>query len=325
MSQTPWKHLEQPPFSTLSRPFPINANANEFVVVSFSDKTDLVDGVWKFVSNQNKWVHIFKLKRTKFRSSSTHCTSFNQANQCIYICGVGTELLKINIKTKLVSTMYADLDLCFMKTMLNINDELHMIGLSAFGYKHFMFRKARRQYISTRREAFVQNDDSFEYNLLSMKSRNSVLLFGGDLSIYERIIDSESNEWRKWEQKMPFNLLYTSTLCTKDERYIVVVGNRQTDNTLVIVIYDVANQLFKCIALTTPTNKACYAVIVNTEYRNELSVFGLTNKFSQKYIFATDLKRLIVRFMGNEVLHLLSYDGSSHWNINVNHLIYSDS
>eukprot|EP01084_Bolivina_argentea_P294305 506346_1 len=228
--------LNQFPSSHCSKPFVINDH--EFIVATSKNRLRKGDGIYKFNTHKNEWTKIFNYNETF--TCTIESVTYDNKNKLLYFSGKPDThmtwlhiLVIFDLENNEITAKQLN------KTNFKLifaNNQLHQIcyynGDHCVYSDHYVYDSAKFQKLTT----FVPMHNLYNYGLIYMKSKKSLLVFGGmqqidvtnfrsgyvtKKSIYRfSCVDSK---WKELKIKMPTKLSGFGLVATTNERYIIIL------------------------------------------------------------------------------------------------------
>eukprot|EP01084_Bolivina_argentea_P075918 137574_1 len=199
---------------------PLMINNHEFVVVG-----EYYNGIHSFNINHNEWSKLINIDSTT-SALDAHSCSLNKQKQLLFICDFRKVLVFDLNKKQLKNTSESSL-MYYFPTSTYVNNKLHFIVGNPV--KHIIWDPQTKLFKTA--HEFDEFKYGIEYHsLIHLKSKKSVLLFGGEDhdgdnrtdSIYEYCLLTQ--KWNKLNIKMPAKLSRFGIVCTRFDEYIIILG-----------------------------------------------------------------------------------------------------
>eukprot|EP01084_Bolivina_argentea_P196832 337397_1 len=284
MSTPNWQIVA--PFPNDTRCFylhvPIEANKENFIVVSFEGYTVNAATVRKYDINTNQWSLIMNSMESQFCDiESLECTALDiNKNELWLICSytenpenepyepyepavAQIDLNEIKIKHHTIN--------CDFDKIMMIETKLHAMGNS----DNKTFEK-------------VTTMDVRASGLIYVKNPKHILAFGGFRDLTNAVngwtnttylnsilkYDFKTNQWNTMNVLLPTPICSVCCTLAINNKYVLLFGGYSQQHYDTIYIYSIKNNTIKTSKIRCPTKSLFAAVTVNDSIRDEYVVFG---------------------------------------------------
>ena len=298
-------------------------NKDEFIVCPEKSCYCEGDGIYIFNTRQNAWNKLVSFDSDlELRPFSA---SYDKENEILFVYEAFGTLTQFDMKTKkLISTSINSVPL---SKVIFAEKELHRI-CGSNSNKHCVWNKELKQFETIHQ--FDDFDKLYKHNSIYLKSRKSILVFGGKTAFdkYNKFVyefSFKSRKWNKLNAKIPSSkLLGRGLIKTRNERFCILLGGNGSDT---IWIYDVKNKSFRKSNVQCPAKKKVHAAIIDDPESDNLLTFGFVHdlykeeEFDDVQKMPSDLVQLIGHWISRQTVYLMEYGSGQHWKINLDHIL----
>ena len=239
--------------------------------------------------NTGQWKSIGTIDGYHF---AEHSIAFDEDKQLIYFCCSRSTMTRIGVYD-LKSDSFKEHDIQLPISGKNrgaglviIDHKLHTI-LGSYNAKHFVVdideKKCTELYDFER-----YTDCCCEAALIYLRNKNMLWLIGGsgfDYYEFEAVDDIHTysikdNKWKLLDTKLPIGVYEFGYICTRDERYIIIIGGI-ADNIASydkILVIDTESMEIKKSKIRSPFSGSCHACLVDNMQNADLVVNGFINE-----------------------------------------------